>query len=80
MNWMQKPHYDIKLKEIDLILFAKYIETNNIQKLLDIVFEQQLDIESIGEVAINEYKIQINIEKYNTCVEKVNNILELINK
>ena len=77
---MQKPHYDIKLKEIDLILFARYIETNNIQKLLDIVFEQQLDIESICEVAINEYKIQINIEKYNTCVEKVNNILELINK
>ena len=77
---MQKPHYDIKLKEIDLILFARYIETNNIQNLLNIVFEQQLDIESIGEVAINEYKIQINIEKYNTCVEKVNNILELINK
>lgn len=77
---MQKPHYDITLKEIDLILFAKYIETNNIQKLLNIVFEHQIDIESIGYIAMSEYKIQIDIEKYNICVKDINDILELIDK
>lgn len=71
---MQKPHYDIELKEIDLILFAKYIDTNNTQCLLDIVFEQQMDIESIGHIARVEYNIQINESKYNNCVKAVNDI------
>ena len=77
---MQKPHYDIELKEIDLILFAKYIDTNNTQGLLDIVFEQQMDIESIGHIARVEYNIQINESKYNNCVKAVNDILDSISK
>ena len=77
---MQKPHYDIELKEIDLILFAKYIDTNNTQELLDIVFEQQMDIESIGHIARVEYNIQINESKYNNCVKAVNDILDSISK
>ena len=77
---MQKPHYDIELKEIDLILFAKYIDTNNTQGLLDIVFEQQMDIESIWHIARVEYNIQINESKYNNCVKAVNDILDSISK
>ena len=77
---MQKPHYDIELKEIDLILFAKYIDTNNTQGLLYIVFEQQMDIESIGHIARVEYNIQINESKYNNCVKAFNDILDSISK
>lgn len=77
---MLTPHYDIKLKEIDLILFAKYIDTNNIQGLFDLIYEHEIDIESIGHIAMVEYNIQISESKYNNCVKSFNEILDSISK
>ena len=73
-----KPKYENSLKDIDFILFSKYIDSNNIQGLLDLLFEHKIDIDTFYYIVTVENKIQIDDLKYNKCVESINEILETI--
>ena len=73
-----KPKYENNLKDIDFILFSKYIDSNNIQGLLDLLFEHKIDIDTFYYIVTVENKIQIDDLKYNKCVESINEILETI--
>lgn len=73
-----KPKYENSLKDIDFILFSKYIDSNNIQGLLDLLFEHKIDIDTFYYIVTVENKIQIDDLKYNKCVESINEILEII--
>ena len=74
---MKKPHYDIKITDLDLMLFVKCIESGNINTLVNIVLEQQLDIDSIYSICI-EKKLTINENRYNKIKKKVETVLELM--
>lgn len=73
-----KPKYENSLKDIDFILFSKYIDSNNIQGLLDLLFEHKIDIDTFYYIVTIENKIQIDDLKFNKCVESINEILETI--
>ena len=73
-----KPKYENSLKDIDFILFSKYIESNNIQWLLDLLFKHKIDIDTFYYIVTVENKIQIDDLKYNNCVESINEILKII--
>ena len=73
-----KPKYENSLKDIDFILFSKYIDSNNIQGLLDLLFEHKIDIDTFYYIVTVENKIQIDELKFNKCVESINEILETI--
>ena len=73
-----KPKYENNLKDIDFILFSKYIDSNNIQGLLDLLFEHKIDIDTFYYIVTVENKIQIDDLKYNKCVESINEILKII--
>ena len=73
-----KPKYENNLKDIDFILFSKYIDSNNIQGLLDLLFEHKIDIDTFYYIVTVENKIQIDDLKFNKCVESINEILETI--
>ena len=73
-----KPKYENSLKDIDFILFSKYIDSNNIQGLLDLLFEHKIDIDTFYYIVTVENKIQIDDLKFNKCVESINEILETI--
>lgn len=73
-----KPKYENSLKDIDFILFSKYIDSNNIQGLLDLLFEHKIDMDTFYYIVTVENKIQIDDLKYNKCVESINEILETI--
>ena len=73
-----KPKYENSLKDIDFILFSKYIDSNNIQGLLDLLFEHKIDIDTFYYIVTVENKIQIDDLKYNKCVESINEILKII--
>ena len=74
---MKKPHYDIKITDLDLMLFTKCIESGNINTIVNIVLEQQLDIDSIYSICI-EKKLTINENRYNKIKKKVETVLELM--
>lgn len=73
-----KTKYENSLKDIDFILFSKYIDSNNIQGLLDLLFEHKIDIDTFYYIVTVENKIQIDDLKFNKCVESINEILETI--
>lgn len=73
-----KPKYENSLKDIDFILFSKYIDSNNIQGLLDLLFEHKIDMDTFYYIITVENKIQIDDLKFNKCVESINEILETI--
>ena len=74
---MKKPHYDIKITDLDLMLFVKCIESGNINTLVNIVLEQQLEVDSIYSICI-EKKLTINENRYNKIKKKVETVLELM--
>ena len=48
---MKKHHYDCDITFADIVLFVKYIETKNYDKIIKLLLEHKLDIDTIYYIA-----------------------------
>ena len=75
---MKKHHYDCDITFADIVLFVKYIETKNYDKIIKLLLEHKLDIDTIYYIATVERNFKISNLRFEEVKKEVLDILELV--
>lgn len=75
---MKKHHYDCDITFADIVLFVKYIETKNYDKIIKLLLEHKLDIDTIYYIATVERNFKISNLRFEEVKKEVLDILELM--
>ena len=75
---MKKHHYDCDITFADIVLFVKYIETKNYDKIIKLLLEHKLDIDTIYHIATVERNFKISDLRFEEVKKEVLDILELM--
>ena len=75
---MKKHHYDCDITFADIVLFVKYIETKNYDKIIKLLLEHKLDMDTIYYIATVERNFKISNLRFEEIKKEVLDILELM--
>ena len=75
---MKKHHYDCNITVADIVLFVKYIETKNYDKIIKLLLEHKLDMDTIYYIATVERNFKISNLRFEEVKKEVLDILELM--
>ena len=75
---MKKHYYDCDITFADIVLFVKYIETKNYDKIIKLLLEHKLDIDTIYYIATVERNFKISNLRFEEVKKEVLDILELM--
>lgn len=75
---MKKHHYDCDITFADIVLFVKYIETKNYDKIIKLLLEHKLDIDTIYYIATVERNFKISNLRLEEVKKEVLDILKLM--
>ena len=67
---MKKHHYDCDITFADIVLFVKYIETKNYDKIIKLLLEHKLDIDTIYYIATVERNFKISNLRFEEVKKK----------
>ena len=68
---MKKHHYDCDITFADIVLFVKYIETKNYDKIIKLLLEHKLDIDTIYYIATVERNFKISNLRFEEVKKEV---------